>query len=80
MFPFGKLQRKSQNIPRAKKLKVKEVIKRLEAEEWIFDRQKSSHRTYKKIGVADIVTVSGIDSKDVSPGQLQQIKRKARWK
>jgi predicted RNA binding protein YcfA (HicA-like mRNA interferase family) len=52
-------------------LKVKEVIKRLEAEGWRFDRQNSSHRTYKKIGVADIVTVSGIDSKDVSPGQLQ---------
>jgi len=61
-------------------LKVKEVIKRLEAEGWIFDRQKSSHRTYKKAGVNDIVTVSGIDGKDVFPGQLQQIKRKAGWK
>jgi len=61
-------------------LKVKEVIKRLEAEGWVFDRQRSSHRTYKKTGVNNIVTVSGIDSKDVSPGQLQQIKRKAGWK
>jgi len=61
-------------------LKVKDVIKRLEAENWIFDRQKSSHCTYKKVGVPDIITVSGIDSKDVSPGQLQQIKRKAGWK
>lgn len=49
-------------------LKVKEVIKRLEAEGWVYDRQKSSHRAYKKTGVNDIVTVSGIDGKDVSPG------------
>ncbi len=61
-------------------MKVKEVIKRLEAEGWLFDRQKGSHRTFKKVGVVEIVTVSGIDGKDVSPGQLQQIKRKARWK
>lgn len=43
-------------------MKVKEVIKRLEAEGWVFE------------------TVSGIDGKDVSPGQLQDIKRKAGWK
>lgn len=60
-------------------MKVKEVIKRLEAEQWVFARQKASHRTFKKTGVAAIITVSGIDSKDVSPGQLQDIKRKAGW-
>lgn len=60
-------------------LKVREVIKRLEAEEWVFARQKASHRTFKKAGVAAIITVSGIDSKDVSPGQLQDIRRKAGW-
>lgn len=61
-------------------MKVKEAIRRLESEGWVFDRQKSSHRTYKKAGVADIVTVSGIDSKDISPGPPQSIKRKAGWK
>jgi len=61
-------------------VKVKEAIRRLESVGWVFDRQKSSHRTYKKAGVADIVTVSGIDSKDISPGPPQSIKRKAGWK
>lgn len=55
-------------------MKVKEVIKRLEAEGWIFERQRASHRTFKKSGVAALVTVSGIDNKDVPPGQLQDIK------
>lgn len=61
-------------------MKVKEAIKRLVSEGWALDRQKGSHRTFKKAGVADIVTVSGIDSKDITPGQLQHIKRKAGWK
>ncbi len=61
-------------------MKVKDVIKRLEAEGWFLERQKSSHRTFKKAGIPEIVTISGIDSKDVSPGQLQQIKRKAGWR
>lgn len=61
-------------------MKVKEVIKRLEAEGWVFQRQKASHWTFKKTGVVAIITVSGIDSKDVPAGQLQDIKRKAGWK
>ncbi len=61
-------------------MKVRDVIKRLEADGWIFNRQKGSHRTFKKAGVAEIVTVSGTDGKDVSPGQLQSIKRNAGWK
>ncbi|MBV9848150.1 MAG: type II toxin-antitoxin system HicA family toxin [Armatimonadetes bacterium] len=61
-------------------MKVKEVIRRLEAEGWALSRRKASHRTFKKDGVADVVTVSGVDGKDVSPGQLQDIKRKAGWK
>ena len=61
-------------------MKVKEVIRRLGAEGWRLDRRKGSHRTFKKDGVVEVITVSGIDSKDLSPGQLQDIKRKAGWK
>lgn len=61
-------------------MKVKAVIKPLEAEGWVCERQRASHRTFKKSGVAAVVTVSGIDSKDVPPGQLQDTKRKAGWK
>lgn len=61
-------------------MKVRDVIRKLESEGWIFNRQKGSHRTFKKAGVAEIVTVSGTDGKDVSPGQLQSIKRNAGWR
>ncbi len=61
-------------------MKVRDVIKRLEADGWKLNRQESSHRTFKKEGVEDIVTVSGTDGKDVSIGQLQSIKKKAGWK
>jgi len=61
-------------------MKVREVIKRLEQEGWRHVRSVGSHRTFKKTGVASIVTVSGSDGKDVLIGQLHDIKRKAGWK
>lgn len=60
-------------------MKVKEVIKRLEAEQSAFARQKVTHRTFKKTGAAAVITAFGIDGEDVSPGQPQDIKRKAAW-
>lgn len=59
-------------------MKVRDVIKRIEAEGWIFARRggRSSHRIFKKEGIASEVTISGIGSDDVSPGQLQDIRRK----
>ena len=60
-------------------MKGKEVIKRLEAEQWAFARQKVTYRAFKKTGAAAVITAFGIDGEDVSPGQLQDIKRKAAW-
>lgn len=60
-------------------MKVREVIKRLEADGWVFARRggRSSHRIYKKEGVQSEVSIFGEDSKEVSPGQLQDIRRKS---
>jgi predicted RNA binding protein YcfA (HicA-like mRNA interferase family) len=49
-------------------MKVKEVIRRLEDEGWVFDRQGSSHRTFKNAGAVEIIIVSDLDSKDVTGG------------
>ena len=59
-------------------MKVHDVIKRIEKDGWIFARHggRSSHRIFKKEGIASEVTISGIGSDDVSPGQLQDIRRK----
>ncbi len=60
-------------------MKVREVIKRIEADGWHFARQggRSSHRIYRKPGVQDEIALSGPDSKDVSADQLQDIRRKS---
>ncbi len=60
-------------------MKVREVVKRIEADGWVFARRggRSSHRIYKKDGVQEEISISGIDSKEVLPGQLQDIRRKS---
>ena len=60
-------------------MKVWDVIKRIEADGWVFARRgsRASHQIYKKTGVAAEIVVSGAASDDVSPGQLQSIRRKS---
>lgn len=60
-------------------MKVRAVVKALEADGWKFVRRggRSSHRIYKKSGVPNEVSISGEDSKDMTPGQLQDIRRKS---
>lgn len=60
-------------------MKVRDVVKALEADGWRFVRRggRSSHRIYKKDGVQAEVSISGEDSKDVTPGQLQDVRRKS---
>ena len=60
-------------------MKVRDVIKRIEADGWIFIRYggRSSHRIYKKPGVQDEIAISGPDLKEVSAGQLQDVRRRS---
>lgn len=60
-------------------MKVREVIKRIEADGWFFVRRggRTSHRIYKKEGVQAEISISGEDSKEVLAGQLQDIRRKS---
>ncbi len=60
-------------------MKVRDVVKALEDDGWVFVRQggRSSHRIYKKQGVVPEVSISGQGSKDVTPGQLQDLRRKS---
>ena len=56
-------------------MKVKEVIRQIKADGWTEVRQESSHRTFKKKGVADNVVVASTDGENVSPGVLSKIRR-----
>ncbi len=61
-------------------MKIRDVIKRLEDEDWKIVRQKGSHRQYRKVGNPNVVTVAGKESGDLKPGTLADIQRKADWK
>ena len=58
-------------------MKVKEVIKRLEADGWYLVRTKGSHRQYKHSLKSGTVTVSGKSSIDVPIGTIKSIWRQA---
>ncbi len=40
---------------------IKKLIKTLKADGWVQVRQESSHRSFKKTGNPDVITVSGSD-------------------
>ncbi len=58
-------------------MKVKEVIKSLEADGWYLVRTKGSHRQYKHSLKSGTVTVSGKLSVDIPIGTLKSILRQA---
>ncbi|BBD65296.1 hypothetical protein NIES4072_10360 [Nostoc commune NIES-4072] len=58
-------------------MKVREVIKRLEADDWYLARTKGSHRQFKHPDKPNTVTVSGKPNVDVPIGTLKNIWRQA---
>lgn len=58
-------------------MKVKEVIKRIEAEGWVQARQRGSHRQFKHPTKRGTVTVSGKPNIDVPPGTLNNVLKQA---
>ncbi|MBC1223237.1 type II toxin-antitoxin system HicA family toxin [Nostoc sp. UCD121] len=57
--------------------KVREVIKRLEADGWYLARTKGSHRQFKHPDKPSTVKVSGKPNVDVPIGTLKNIWRQA---
>lgn len=58
-------------------MKVRDVIKQLEADGWYLARTKGSHRQFKHPKKSGTVTVSGKPSVDVPIGTLKSIWRQA---
>ncbi len=54
-------------------MKVRDVIKRIEADGWRLDRQRGSHRIYRHPEKPGTVTVAGARGKDVQAGTLYNI-------
>ena len=58
-------------------MKVRDVIDRIEADGWVFHRQRGSHRQYKHPTKPGTVTVAGHPNTEVPPGTLSNIYRQA---
>ncbi|MEH2152641.1 type II toxin-antitoxin system HicA family toxin [Nostoc sp.] len=58
-------------------MKVREVIKRLEADGWYLARTRGSHRQFKHSDKPGVVTVPGKLSDDLALGTLSSIWRQA---
>ncbi len=58
-------------------MKVRDVIKLIEADGWYFLRQRGSHRQYRHAATPGKVTVAGKPSEEMAPGTLGSIFRQA---
>jgi len=58
-------------------MKVREVIKLLERNGWIEMRSKGSHRNFKHPEHPLVITVPGNEGKELAPGTLNDILKKA---
>lgn len=58
-------------------MKVREIIKLIEADGWYLARTRGSHRQYKHPTKAGLVTVAGKFSDDLAPGTLNSIFKQA---
>ena len=58
-------------------MKVREVVQLLERNGWREMRSRGSHRHFKHPDRASLVTVPGNDGKELAPGTLNAIPKKA---
>ncbi len=58
-------------------MRVREVIRLLEKNGWTEIRVRGSHRHFKHPTQASIITVPGNDGKELAPGTLNDILKKA---
>ena len=63
-------------------MKVRDIIKKLEAEGWYLARQSGSHKIFKNANKPDvrIVLPDHGNNREPSVGVLNDIKKKAGWK
>jgi predicted RNA binding protein YcfA (HicA-like mRNA interferase family) len=58
-------------------MKVRDVIRLVEADGWVFVRQRGSHRQYRHPGKPGTVTVAGKGSDDMPRGTLNSVPKQA---
>jgi predicted RNA binding protein YcfA (HicA-like mRNA interferase family) len=58
-------------------MKVRDLIRQIEADGWFLVRTKGSHRQYHHVSKRGTVTVSGHPGVDVPPGTLNSVLKQA---
>jgi predicted RNA binding protein YcfA (HicA-like mRNA interferase family) len=58
-------------------MKVRDIVKKLEADGWYLARTRGSHRQFKHPEKAGLVTVPGKPSDDLAAGTLHSIRKQA---
>ena len=61
-------------------MKVREVIKMIEADGWVLVATKGSHRQYKHPQKPGRVTIAGNFNHDLAPGTLNSVLKQAQLK
>ena len=61
-------------------MKVREVIRLIEADGWYLAATKGSHRQFKHPSKSGRVTIAGKPSDDLAPGTLNSVLKQARLK
>jgi predicted RNA binding protein YcfA (HicA-like mRNA interferase family) len=61
-------------------MKVRDIIKLIEADGWYIVVTKGSHRQYKHPGKQGRVTIAGHPGDDLAPGTLNSILKQAKLK
>ena len=58
-------------------MKVRDVIARIEADGWVLDRTRGSHRQFVHPNKLGVVTIPGKPGDDLPPGTLSNIFKQA---
>jgi predicted RNA binding protein YcfA (HicA-like mRNA interferase family) len=58
-------------------VKIRAIVKTLEADRWYVVRQRGSHQQFKHPTKPGLVTIAGKPSDDVAPGTLNSILKQA---
>jgi predicted RNA binding protein YcfA (HicA-like mRNA interferase family) len=58
-------------------MRIRKLIKLIESDGWVFDRQKGDHRQYVHPDKPNLVTISGHLDDDVNPKTLNRVLKQA---
>ncbi|MFP4436343.1 MAG: type II toxin-antitoxin system HicA family toxin [Chloroflexaceae bacterium] len=58
-------------------MKLRDIIRKVEADGWVLARTRGSHRQYRHYTKPGLVTIAGKPNDDLAPGTLRSILRQA---